>query len=220
MANDISQLNVGDKIQISRNNNSKIKHICQVLDILNDKEYIISGPIRRSTIIHVRTNSIIEVSYHKESTGKFVFKAIVTDKIEKGIYKLYIKRIGEINKIQERNYFRLNLELKAIKRFEIEESDEKIVLLETCKTKDISGGGLKLFSNYKHEIDDKLFLTIYIDNRELNLLGEVLRVSDSTSNEYKYELGVRFVNMHISERDIIVKFIFEQQRELRKKGLI
>ncbi|SDY83825.1 c-di-GMP-binding flagellar brake protein YcgR, contains PilZNR and PilZ domains [Proteiniborus ethanoligenes] len=220
MVIDSLHINVGDKIQISRIENSKINHSSQVLDILNEKEYVIAGPIRRSTIVHISINSIIEITYYKENKGKFVFKAIVTEKIEKGIYKLVIKRIGDIKRIQDRNYFRLELSLKVVKRFETKENGVNTILVETCKTKDISGGGVRLFSNYKHELHDKLFLTIYIDNKELDFLGEVVRVIDSSGNEYKYEIGVKFADVISTEREIIIKYIFEQQRELRKKGLI
>lgn len=215
-----SRLKIGDKIEISKIDSKTIKHSSQILDIINEKEYIISGPIRRSAIVNVMTNSILEISYYKEEKGKFAFKALVTEKSEKGIYKLKIVRLNDITRIQERNFFRLSVSLEIEKRFKMKDKNEEIVFEEMCRTSDISGGGVKFFSNFKHQKNDQLLLTLNIDNKELNILGEVVRVSESSGNDYNYEIGVKFINIDNLERDIIIKYIFEQQRELRKKGLI
>lgn len=220
MTKESFQLKIGDKIEIFRINAKNNKHSSQILDILNEKEYIISGPIRRSTIIHVNLNTILGISYFKEGKGKFSFKALVTGKSEKGIYKLKIERLDDIVKIQERDFFRLSQSLKVEKKFKVKDKKEDIVLEEICRTSDISGGGVKIFSNYKHQENDQFMLTFNIDNREINILGEAVRVSESNRNDYSYEIGVKFLNIDNSERETIIRYIFEQQRELRKKGLI
>ncbi|WIV10877.1 PilZ domain-containing protein [Proteiniborus sp. MB09-C3] len=213
-------LKVGDKIEISKLEYPVNKYSSQILDILNDKEYIIGGPIRRSTIIHIRPNTIIEVSYYKEKIGKFIFKALVRDIWEKGIYKLRIERLNDIIKIQERNFFRLPISIKVQKKYEVKNEGEDKAIEEICRTGDISGGGLRLFSNFKHKKNDQLSLTLFIEDMEFNMQGEVVRVFESRSDDYKYEIGVKFKDIDSIQRDTIVKFIFEQQRELRKKGLI
>ncbi len=220
MIKESSQLKIGDKIEISRMGSKTIKHKSQILDILNEKEYIISGPISRSTIVNIRLNTILEISYNKEEKGKFVFKALVTDKNEKGVYKLKIERLSDITRIQERNFFRLPLSLEINKKFKVTEGNKEITMEEICKTTDISGGGTRIFSNFNHKKNDKLLLTLYIDNKEINILGEVVRTSESSNNSYHYEVAVKFVDIDNTDRDIIVKYIFDQQRELRKKGLI
>lgn len=220
MPKDLSKLNVGDKIEISKVEYPSDKYISQVLDILNDEEYIISGPIRRSVLIYIRENTIIEVMYFKKEIGKFVFKALVTEIWEKELYKLKIKRISDITKIQERKFFRLTVSLDVHTKYEIKNENEEIVIEEVCKTVDISGGGMKLLSNYNYKKDDRLLLTFTINDLELNLLGEVVRVSKINSGNFNYEIGLKFIGIESFQRDAIIKYIFEQQRELRKKGLM
>lgn len=220
MTTQSSQLKIGDKVNISRIDPSSKKHSSQILDILNEKEYIISGPIKRSTLVHIALNTILEISYFIEEKGKFSFKALVTDKNEKGIYKLRIERLSDIIRIQDRSFFRLPISMKAEKKFKVIDKNKEIVLEEICKVSDISGGGVKVLSNFKHQVKEQILLAIYIDNKELNLLGEVVRVSESLDKNYNFEIGIKFLNIDNSQRDTIVKFIFEQQRELRKKGLI
>lgn len=220
MNKDSSQLKIGDKIEIIKINNRKYRYKSQILDILDEKKYIISGPIRRSTIIHISVNTILKLKYYQEGKGKYVFNALVTDKNEKGIYNLTVERLEDITRIQERDYFRLSLPLNVIKRFEINDKDEELAVEETCITKDISGGGARIFSNYKHRVGEKMQLSVYIGKKELILFGVVVGAYDSTNDDYNYEIGVKFYNIDEVDRDIIVKYIFEQQRKLRRKGLI
>ena len=38
--------------------------------------------------------------------------------------------------------------------------------------------------------------------------------------EYKYGMGIQFIDINERDRDAIVKFTFTKERELREKGLI
>lgn len=224
-----SELKVGDKIYIMKVEHQNNQYSSQILDILSENGYMISGPIRRSTIIHIRPNTVIEVGYYKEKIGKFVFIAIVKEVWEKGIYKLRIERLSDIIKIQERNFFRLPIALEVEKEYNAEQvynTGNEVhgeTKKEICITGDISGGGLKLFSNIKHENNDKIRLRFLIEDMEIIAIGEVIRVSESKSRDYKhkykYEIGVKFVDINDHQRDAIVKHMFEQERELRKKRI-
>ncbi|WP_242942468.1 PilZ domain-containing protein [Proteiniborus sp. DW1] len=224
---DSSELKVGDKIYIMKAEHPPRQYSSQILDILNEKEYVIAGPIRRSTIIHVELNSVIVVNYYKERIGKFVFRALVKEVWEKGIYKLKVERLNEIVKIQDRNYFRLPISLEVEKEYnaeqvyDIENGNDIETEKEICITGDISGGGLKLFSNIKHRERDKIRINFIIKDVEVSTIGEVIRVSKAKNNayKYKYEIGVKFLDIDNYERDAIVKYIFEQERELRKKRI-
>jgi len=220
VSKDSSKLNVGDRIEISKVEYPSNRYVSQVLDVINDEEYIISGPIRRSTLIYMKENTVIEILYFKKEIGKFVFKALITGIWEKGLYKLRIKKISDIIKIQERNFFRLPISLEVHTKYEVKNKNEEIIIEETCKTGDISGGGMKLFSNYNYKKNAQLLLTFTINDLELNVLGEVVRASEIDSNDFKYEIGLKFIGIDNSQRDAIIRYIFEQQRELRKKGLI
>ena len=219
MIMDTAELKIGDKIFISKAEHPTNQYSSQILDIINEKKLIIGGPIRRSTIIHMRPNTVLDISYYKEKIGKFIFKAMITDVWEKRIYKLKIERISDITKIQDRNFFRLPVALKVEKEYSIKEDGDETSIKEVCMTGDISGGGVKLFSNFEHTKEDKLMLTLFIKNMEIITLGEVVRVSETKNIDYKYEIGVKFIAMDNFKRDMIIKYIFEQQREIRKKRI-
>jgi len=216
---DSSELKIGDKIYISKAKYPLNQYSSQILDIINNKELIIGGPIRRSTLIYMRPGTVLDIIYYKEKVGKFFFKANITDVWEKGIYKLKIERIDDVIKIQDRNFFRLLVSLKVEKSYIISKDGQETYETEVCETRDISGGGVKLLTNFKHVKGDKLLLAICIKDMELTTLGEVIRVSEANGSDYKYEIGVKFDNIDNLTRDIIIKFIFEVQREDRRKRI-
>lgn len=226
---DSSKLKVGDKIRIMKVEHPTNQYSSQILDILSENKYIIAGPIRRSTIIYIKPNTVVEVGYYKEKIGKFVFKAVVKEVWEKGIYKLKVERVSDIVKIQERNFFRLPVALKVEKDHNVEQvySEKNYIHSENekeiCIAGDISGGGVKLFTNIEHKHHDKIRLKLVIRGIEIITIGEVVRISETKTNDYKhkfkYEIGVKFVDIDDYQRDVIVKYIFEQERELRKKRI-
>jgi len=62
--------------------------------------------------------------------------------------------------------------------------------------------------------------TLYLsDDYVLSIPGNVVRcAADGTTGDY--QLGISFIEGNDGVRNKIVSFIFEKQRELRKKGLI
>ncbi len=212
---------IGDKLQLYDLSRSKGKTtISQMLDIIDDKTYIISGPLENKNLVPLYKNNILEVAYFKKDRGKFFFQATISEVKNKGFYKVKIKRTTRIKKVQQRNYFRLSCNITVTKDHVLKESSEERAIKEECVTENISGGGIGILCNYSHAIGDLVNVRIDSDGIVLNTSGEVVRILKSNNHEYKYSIGVKFLEMDDSAREEIIKFIFRQQRKLRKKGLM
>ncbi|HOV26870.1 MAG TPA: PilZ domain-containing protein [Pseudobacteroides sp.] len=159
-------------------------------------------------------------------TGQFYkFKAKLKDKLIKDglpIYKLSIN--GDMEKIQRRQFFRLECmlgvrcrEVKIENNIPVQKGD-----FLNGFTRDISGGGACLVLAKGIEIGKYLECEIQITgNKMIKFYGTVIRsVKFDVDNKSKYELGVEFYNIDNRTREAIIGFIFEEQRKLRKKGLI
>jgi len=216
-----SQLNIGDRVEVKRIDTVKnMQFTSQILDIVNEDILIISGPIHKTHIVPVRLDSTFEVTYIKEDKGRFMFNAVVVDRIVEGIYKLKIKKTTKTIKFQERDFYRLSTSIKVNKVFNLlDKSDEKRIE-EDCVAKDISGGGIKILCNYNHSTEDIVNIKFNIDNHEISSDGEIIRIEKSNNLGYIYELGIRFINLKNTDRDNIIRFIFEQQRKNRRKELM
>lgn len=216
-----SQLNIGDRITVRGIGAIKKTNFnSQILDIIDYNNFIISGPIHKSHIIPVRLDSTFEIIYFKEDKGRFSFKAVVTDRDVNGIYKLKIRKVDETIKVQERDFYRLPININVLKTLSTLDGLEEKKIEENCVTKDISGGGMKLLCNYTHSIKDVVDLKLNINESDIYTDGIVVRIKKSDSFGYIYEIGIKFTNLKTADRDNIIRFIFEQQRKKRRKELI
>ncbi|MEW9124646.1 MAG: PilZ domain-containing protein [Thermotaleaceae bacterium] len=193
--------------------------ISQVLDIVDDKHIFIAAPILNNVIVPIPIGSIIRIIYFKKNMGVFSFVAkVVGRKNIEDIYYLKIQRTGNIEKTQRRNFFRLDAVLKAT--INVLKGNEKEGMAIEALIKDISGGGAKIISKVRLEPESIIHLKIHIERGVIIAEGKVIRCIPFKHEDYPYEIGVIFENLHESIRNEIISFIFEYQRKMRKKGLI
>lgn len=211
-----ADLTVGTKLMIAINKTDADSYTSQVLDI-NDKIIIISGPIVKANLVAIHPNTILTISYYIEDVGRFIFKGIVKRRSIKKIYLLEIERITDDEKVQLRSYYRLFNRLPMLKYFEQNTND---ILEEECITQDISGGGLRFQSNYEHKKGDIIECDIKIENKTVSVKGKIVRIKTTNDKKFKYSFGIKFFEVDQKSQEIIVKYVFEEQRKLRKKGLI
>lgn len=214
-------INIGDRIEIIKiTTKSERTYPSQILDIINEGNYLISGPIWQNQIIPIHKGEKIKISYVVKNKGRYAFDALVIRREYKNIYILEIQKISNIKKYQMRRYYRFNISIPVIKEFVLKIKAEEEILIEECKTKDISGSGFRLYSNYKHDVGDIVRCKFNIEENPIGIKGKVVRIEKVDTFDYKYSLGIDFIDISEQNRDIIIKFIFKQERILIEKGLI
>lgn len=221
MVKETGELSIGDRIELIRiNSKGKKNYISQILDIIDEETFIVSGPIHKSEIILMHKGEIVKVSYIIEGKGRYSFNARVLRREYERVYKLELQKISDTKRYQLRGFYRFAIDIPVIKEFAIKRGNEKDIVTEKCRTKDISGGGLMLYSNYKHEIGDMVICKFNIDDHQVHTKGKIVRVDKVDTFDYNYGLGIRFLDISEKDRDRIIQFIFLKQRLLRGKGLI
>lgn len=207
------------KIYIKKQNENTL-HPSQVLDIISDSEILISGPIKKSNFVFMHNDEIVDIIYYVENKGRYYFRGKIISRKFKSVYSLLIKKNSDIGIVQLREYYRL-LSSFEVKKEKISRSDDsESVVEEICEAKDISGGGIKLYCNLDHQIGDEIFCSFKIQDSLLRVKGNVVRIEEIDSFNYKFSLGISFKDILEEERDLIIRYIFEQQRIYRNKGLI
>ncbi|MDE6419627.1 MAG: PilZ domain-containing protein, partial [Lachnospiraceae bacterium] len=82
---------------------------------------------------------------------------------------------------------------------------------------DISGGGLRFVANQKYDevslIYCKYYLTVNGMNKEYNLVGKILHVSEIEKQKGNFEHRVQYINIDSAEREEIIRYIFEEERK-------
>jgi c-di-GMP-binding flagellar brake protein YcgR len=92
----------------------------------------------------------------------------------------------------------------------------------TTVSVNISGGGICLRIEEKIDIGRLVECVVDTDaDRKISFIGKVVRCEKSEiESKYRYEAGIDYTRIEDKEREAVVRFIFEEQRKLRKKGLI
>lgn len=112
----------------------------------------------------------------------------------------------------------MDVRYRVIKSFN-DETNRDIPFRETI-TSDLSGGGMRLLLNEKLEPGTYLECQLFTGtDRNIRFFGKVVRFEYTGSGgKYRYAAGIAYADIDEKEREEVIKYIFEEQRKLLKKG--
>jgi len=177
-------------------------------------------PISKKQMIYIKKDAFLKVIISRDS-AIFEFKAKLVNKVFGKEPLLQLDRVSEIIKIQRRNYYRL----KVIKQIKV----RKVVNIKenlyeeyfSAALVDLSGGGIGINSTEKLDANDLVEIDMELSSKTINMYGRVVRIELLIkSKQEMYNYGIHFEKITEIERNIIMRFIFDEQRKLAKKGLI
>ncbi|MDS1030202.1 PilZ domain-containing protein [Bacillota bacterium LX-D] len=116
---------------------------------------------------------------------------------------------------QRRSWVRvpLNLNVQFIKdNFDIAASDAKYL---SARLQNLSAGGMLMLSEHKLKENDKIKIQLQLPPAQIfKFNGRVVRVSKKTTNAVPhYQIGIQFFGIAERDRDKIIQFLFQHQRE-------
>lgn len=177
----------------------------------------ITIPTQKGIPFPILPGTKIEVSFLTE-LGRFSFESTVKGRVKEKIPLIEIDYPKYLIRHEFRNYFRVETRLKI--KFSILSFFEENGAPEIGKRdyvgiiKDISGGGARITTDAPLEIGDILELDIL---EELGTKNEIVsRVVHIYNKNDLTEAGIEFLLIKESDRDKIVKYVFQRQIELRK----
>ncbi|MBR4719301.1 MAG: flagellar brake protein [Lachnospiraceae bacterium] len=231
---------LGDKLELESIDNSKNRneltekknYRSQVYDIVSEDQIKIAMPMEQGKIVLLPVDGEYNICFYTQS-GLYQCLARVIDRYKSdNIFVLVMELTTDIRKYQRREYYRLNcvLDMKA-RNVSAEEgqqaSHEQVHFLDTDITfsngtmVDISGGGARFISRaqYPKGSNIQFAFSLFVNGKltEYKLLGRVLYSEELASRPGSYEHRIQFVNIMNDERESIIKFIFEEERKIRRR---
>lgn len=186
----------------------------------------------------VPLGAVVKGCYMADQSAVYQFKSTIEDRLSNPVPLLVLKLPREVDRIQRREFFRLDVDLPIrvqVLKNEVpsggfdpkgpppepipEESPQR-----KGKVRDMSAGGLCLVLDTP--ISDDTLIEIHLefqDGRSLSLIGQILRTIKEISEPNRkklYWLAVKFIGATDRDRDIITGFIFKEQLRRRQQGLI
>lgn len=224
---------IGNKIElvrledVIRNEPNKKVYVSKIYDILSNDLLQVAMPIFEGRIVPLEVGNRYTACFYTER-GLLQCNIVITSRYKSGnLFFMEIRLLGELEKVQRRQFYRHNCLLDAqIRIVSDEEYDtgipddisipEEALPWQPAKILDISGGGLRL--NQRVNIDRNEVVKVKF---MVAILGEILnfslyaRMLSSTPIEGRsgmYEQRMEFLKISQEERDKIIRYIFESER--------
>lgn len=227
----------GDKIDITylHQNNGKI-YKSSVFDFLEDSVVEVGMPTEGGKMVLFQIGFECSLFFYTQK-GMYICEGRVTERYKKdGFYMMAIKITAGPKKYQRRDYYRVDCAIdftfyKITKEIaELESTEDLFEEIANPKylpekrlarTKDISGGGIKFITDQQLEAGSYILTVMHLANDKLDhtfyLATEIIDCLPIEKVQDKMVARGKFRFKDIRDRELIVRFVFEEDRMLRKK---
>ncbi|MBC7959345.1 MAG: flagellar brake protein [Vallitaleaceae bacterium] len=213
-----SSVELGDKIEVIRKTGLKTNQhsfFSKIQEIPDENQIIITAPIENGKIIPLEMNWEYYLCIYT-ANGLYRCESEVVDrKRVDHMFYATLKLKTKMQKYQRRQYYRLDCVLSFhYKNDEKEVWNNGLIL-------DISGGGLRFTSNAQlvplEQVVCHIQLNFEDDQKHLYVNGSIIDCNIIDFNANIYETRVAFDTISNDAREIVIRFIFEEERKRRKK---
>ncbi|MDL2273057.1 PilZ domain-containing protein [Oscillospiraceae bacterium OttesenSCG-928-G22] len=211
---------------------------CQstVRRVVTPDTYVIASPQIRNVFVPLALGDLINVVYYR-GTGMFSFVAEVSAAFEEeGEPVLIVALRSPISKYQRRDFSRFETSFPLTarvlpKKERVETFDPASLVYDhrivgkprpadlrlpsyLCETIDISGGGMKFYSDEELPAGLPLECTVSISkDYTLTVDGEVIRTDCEPDGPHPYIVCMKYVNMDERVRRKLIHFIYHEERK-------
>ncbi|MDY2590937.1 MAG: flagellar brake protein [Agathobacter sp.] len=241
-------INPGDKIdiqltyQLEKNKLGETVDVKQykssVFDFVSDTEIEIAMPTEAGKVVLFQNGLRIRLIIYTKR-GLYECFGIVKNRCKKeNILSLIIEIKTSPQKFQRREFYRIECSIDMqyysisqevaklettealfaeIQNFEYIDKEKKSII------QDISGGGIRFTSDEQLERDSFLLAIIRLTNEKIdNTFYLVCKIISSNIIEHmqdKYTNRAKFIFKDIKDRETIVRYVFEEERRIRRKEI-
>jgi c-di-GMP-binding flagellar brake protein YcgR len=217
-------IQIGDIITLELKNSDQLeKYKCRLVD-RKENEFYIDYPLSLDTnkTVFLLDGTQLNASFvGPDGTSVFLFETEIKGRIRKNIPMLILSFPGNENliKIQRRQYVRIETAVDiAIHPLDFEFPSF------TAISDDISAGGtsflIPIESGVKQGMNVQIWIVLVVQNGEyhyMKLQGKIARIIEF--NETRNKVSLQFVDITSQERQLLLRFCFDRQLEIRRKGL-
>jgi len=243
-------IETGTKLELKKirhvDTTEDISYVSRFLYQKSADEAVIEMPVKGGSLVALEPEELFQVCFY---TSKGLYQCqcqVISRHYEDALPVAVIKFRSEFEKLQRRQYYRMECLLQMeFKTLTEEEYDELLFLKSIPKqdreemkseaesredgqerfysgvSLDISGGGVRFNSGHAAEAGDIIALRIAFvseEARKLQLLfAKVLTVTPVQNRSGMFEHRVEFVSISNMERECIIRYIFLEERKRRKR---
>lgn len=230
-------IKAGDKVELQAadhmfNNKQETsrKYLSRVFDVLGDDRLEIVMPMEKTKLILLPVEGEYEICFYS-SQGLYQCYARIYDRYKSNnVYVLAFEVTSNLRKHQRREYYRfscvMDMRCRDLKPDEAAtmESDRPVIVpglpLRRSLICDISGGGMRFVTDVNYEENSYVYCTfpLTIDgvSKDFEVTGKILVSKSLPNRPGQYEHRMQYIHLPRDTREEIIKFIFDEERRLRR----
>lgn len=203
------------------NDNGKKERYASRVENIGSDWIGLAAPMSKRLPVYLPIQSEIKVLFW-DSTAVYSFNTVVLKNIKEGsVGQLAIRYPEKYEKVQNREYVRVPVSLNVTIKYLVKDEEESTVV---GKTRDLSGGGMMVTLKKPGLIKRNAQVTINFELNESPITISALTVREDIEIDSdgitRAVLGFKFLSIPDKDRQLIIKFVFDRQIELRRKGLL
>lgn len=214
-------------------------YLSSVHDILPDGTLEITMPMRAGRMVLIPMGVRYEMVFTTASGLKRADVDILGRIRRDNFYLLHVKLTTALDKFQRREYYRLDCMMDLVyvaldeRAGELQKMAEITELMNSDPENppisghgtilNISGGGMRFIT--KNDLTDIHYLLLHfvIDAKgmssNINLIGEIIGETDLPEGDRRHSYRVKILYKDSRCQELIIRYIFETERMLRKKKM-
>jgi len=199
--------------------NFEYKGLSSRVEEIDDEHILLSAPTYRGEIVPLRTGMRINVSYVLNNCA-YSFNTVIVARKKEKLPVIVINKPHTIVRVQRRHWVRVAATLDV--EYNLISADSETNPTYAGTTIDISGGGIRFMTRGVLEAGQIINLKIYLpDKSPIATKARIIRILEKAKDEGDPSKAVlEYVDINENDREKIIKYVFEKQRELIKKGLV
>jgi c-di-GMP-binding flagellar brake protein YcgR len=225
----------------------KGRYRTRIEKINKPRNLFVGVPVAEKHWVSLARGTLLDVFFASNELTAYSFSSEIIGKIAQPVPSFIISYPKRIQKIQRRQYFRVpvirTLKYRVIEKeeagqiksdFVLELNEEgdlsgalkyQIVDREGISEEkngfmlNLSGGGLLFNADEALPLQADILLRAKIGADDMEILGRIIRCEQEEDRDF-YQVSVEFRQMSEKTRDKIIRYVFEIQREMRRRGLL
>lgn len=216
-------LRIGDVINVvPEGSKGRKKFRCKLVGQKDGILYIVDAPVKgdEGKAAFLQNGMKVICNFVADDGNQYIFHSVILRKAGKNncLIKLTYPGDDSLHKIQRRSYVRVKTAIDVAVHSLNDEFAAFVAVSD-----DFSAGGVSIFC--KKEIplyrgmEVNLWISLPMQSREINYLSfrsKIVRITPK--NEYQNRVAFEFLEVAPAERQLMIRYSFEQQLLLRKKG--
>lgn len=188
-----------------------------MVDDVESTGITVAHPLLGGRPVPMAPGDSVRVEYAQSGSARIAF-ATTVEAIHRSPYPVI--RLAHpdpirIARYQQRSFFRLPINMPVRYR----EVPDPGLPPKQGEAVDLSASGMQAILPDVLDGGDRLQIEFALDGRPYQILAEVVRLVRPLG-PFRFAYGLRFLGTDEQQRQAILRFIFAQQREMRRQGLL